>query len=480
MKTSIPLFKTHFSRGLFYFIVAALAVSVILRFAWNTPYMHLFTASIIAAFIATIASQQVYFSWKHEGIEIACLTTCCISAFGVFKSSAVHGGLLVLLNAALLGYLVRFVLRDDRKNIDTAIVFIGLLVAIEMIAYSVLPNMYLPIIINPNICAGYLILCYLLAVPRLRDTTFRVVAIVLITGLLLTKSRAAIAIVSLCTAGYWWQSMKSSDRLAILGLMTAGAVIALSTATIDVSFLNRIAWWQTATRMFLTHPLTGIGWGNFGSEYLLWRTVVTENSLYAHNVVLQVLAESGIVGFTGCLAFFIVRMKNIPLRSPHVLAVGGFLLYNLFDYSLYIPSHLFTVFVLLYSADITQDTEPQKATKPLSLFGKTAILTVVLLCAGFLTTNSITQGKQCATRAQSYYKTYTTNGDKYLLAQAIEQQELAVRASPGSAPLRSDLAWLYMVGGNKKTAKHEIMEAIQRDPLNSGYQSSLRQFMNQK
>ena len=57
---------------------------------------------------------------------------------------------------------------------------------------------------------------------------------------------------------------------------------------------DRLMAWKAAIRMFLDHPLFGVGWNNFIENAFNYGM---DKKLIAHNTMLSVLAESGIVGF---------------------------------------------------------------------------------------------------------------------------------------------------------------------------------------
>ncbi len=69
---------------------------------------------------------------------------------------------------------------------------------------------------------------------------------------------------------------------------------------------------QAAWKMFRTHPILGVGMGNFGYLYNAYRPVGAEAVSYvakAHNQYLEVLAETGIIGF----AIFMVIIVQAAL-----------------------------------------------------------------------------------------------------------------------------------------------------------------------
>lgn len=62
----------------------------------------------------------------------------------------------------------------------------------------------------------------------------------------------------------------------------------------DASVTDRFMAWVAAIKMFLSHPLFGIGWDHFKEESLNYGM---DKRLLAHNTMLSVLAETGIFGF---------------------------------------------------------------------------------------------------------------------------------------------------------------------------------------
>ena len=90
----------------------------------------------------------------------------------------------------------------------------------------------------------------------------------------------------------------------------------------DTSTTNRIRMWKLALEMFARHPLTGNGWESFKYEYYL-RLSARTGSMYdyldAHNVYLQVLAETGILGlslFLTCIGTtFLITYRVIRARD---------------------------------------------------------------------------------------------------------------------------------------------------------------------
>ena len=98
------------------------------------------------------------------------------------------------------------------------------------------------------------------------------------------------------------------SRLATLGdtTTTAGAVA-------DESLTDRFGAAQVSTHMFLDHPLLGVGVHNFEvvePAYLRF-SGIGGAATAPHDLYLQVLAESGLIGLIGWLAFFIAAISVV-------------------------------------------------------------------------------------------------------------------------------------------------------------------------
>jgi len=101
---------------------------------------------------------------------------------------------------------------------------------------------------------------------------------------------------------------------------------------------SRWQWWEEAWRAFERQPLRGTGAGTFELSHRLFRTnpiVVTE----PHNVPLQFLSETGVVGFllaVGSVAAAAVAVVRRVRGSPAALAVGvgalAYVLHSVVDF----------------------------------------------------------------------------------------------------------------------------------------------------
>ncbi|WP_243040995.1 O-antigen ligase family protein [Dyella sedimenti] len=122
-------------------------------------------------------------------------------------------------------------------------------------------------------------------------------ALLLLYGIYLTNSRGALLAVLLVAGAYVWYR-RGALVAGMLGAAGLAAMKLLSSRMQELdageeSANGRVDAWYSGLHMFMSHPLFGVGAGNF-TEY---------NDLTAHNSFVLVLAEAGFVGYVLWLAF---------------------------------------------------------------------------------------------------------------------------------------------------------------------------------
>lgn len=85
----------------------------------------------------------------------------------------------------------------------------------------------------------------------------------------------------------------------------------------ELTAVSRVALWAAAGSMFLSNPIIGVGYGNFMGVYADFTRGIVANKLDAHNIYLQLLAETGIVGF---LFFFVIVFRALRLSLHQMRA----------------------------------------------------------------------------------------------------------------------------------------------------------------
>ncbi|MBI2940503.1 MAG: O-antigen ligase family protein [Chloroflexi bacterium] len=88
--------------------------------------------------------------------------------------------------------------------------------------------------------------------------------------------------------------------------------------------VERVAHWQSAAEMFLAQPLLGVGPGHYAVVYRAYAILpFWRDSLgHAHNIYLNVAAETGVVGLVGYLAM-VGSWFLLVIRARRRLAAGA-------------------------------------------------------------------------------------------------------------------------------------------------------------
>lgn len=124
------------------------------------------------------------------------------------------------------------------------------------------------------------------------------------------------------------------------------------------SALARINYWPPGIKMLEESPLIGVGPGVFGSIYPRYKLPHGEETQMAHNDYLQILAETGLLGFCfyiGCILTIFLSMarkiKCSDLRDGEnillfAIFIGffGILVHSFFEFVLYVPGISSTMF----------------------------------------------------------------------------------------------------------------------------------------
>ena len=108
---------------------------------------------------------------------------------------------------------------------------------------------------------------------------------------------------------------------------------------------HRLDTWQGAADAFHERPVTGSGLGSFAQVFA--QHAIAVYTKYAHNLILQMAVDTGIVGvvllivFLGyvvILSLWRLVMKSHPLVRAFGVASLIFIVYNLFDWEWYVPA----------------------------------------------------------------------------------------------------------------------------------------------
>jgi O-antigen ligase len=91
---------------------------------------------------------------------------------------------------------------------------------------------------------------------------------------------------------------------AIFNISTVERIDPTTTERIDPTTTERIGWYRDSIEMFLSHPIIGNGWAS---------------NLIPHNIILQILSESGVIGLSAftIFVFFVMRRSYRAVNFSH-------------------------------------------------------------------------------------------------------------------------------------------------------------------
>jgi O-antigen ligase len=159
---------------------------------------------------------------------------------------------------------------------------------------------------------------------------------------------APVVLVAVAAALFWIDGSHAFDRFTSVRMK-------------DELVGGRLAINKDALRMWKDHPMIGFGLGNFANAYPRYRSFYTDffvNEM--HDDYLQVLVETGILGFAACMWFVVTLwVRGIAslrrgweegtgssLRFATLAGCAGILVHSVADFNLHIPANAAIFYVL--------------------------------------------------------------------------------------------------------------------------------------
>ncbi len=187
---------------------------------------------------------------------------------------------------------------------------------IDRNAFAVALNMAIPLLVGVALTTEYkaLRLAALGLVPFCMITIFctfsrgGLLTLGVVGAMLIWRTRKPVLAMVVLAIGIGAFSYTASDRLKA---KYAERSATISSFEEDASALGRIRSWGVAIRMWADHPITGVGPRNFT---LLYRRYGDTDSVHvAHNSYLQMLAETGLPGFTLFVSLLVVSLLRLEM-----------------------------------------------------------------------------------------------------------------------------------------------------------------------
>jgi putative inorganic carbon (HCO3(-)) transporter len=320
----------------------------------NTPFIlpaaeivrpaKLAAALVLVALIAEtmLGQRKLQFAWPEGGLLVGFLAAAAFSCLTALWPGYAADGVADLTKMALTYFFLVNCVNSERSlsGVMWIMVIGGLFPAAGTLKNYLEGNLYearaswVGIFANPNEVAYSLVILMpfvaYLATPRSWVTRLILLAIsiLFVAAIYVTFSRGGLvglaAVIALCAwrkRNIWFQG------LALL-LLVAGLAFAsrfwsrgedFSQLNSDVSFQQRVATSQAGADMFMDHPVLGVG---FGCSVIAWPLyappgLYTRGALVTHNTFIQVLSETGLLGFlpfVTLIGFSLYRSRQLALE----------------------------------------------------------------------------------------------------------------------------------------------------------------------
>ncbi|HQR34694.1 MAG TPA: O-antigen ligase family protein [Blastocatellia bacterium] len=384
------------SLALFELNALLLAVLLAVRFTFNSqsgfglwrlalPLLALTVLAFIQAFVPSLSLD--HYATKEAAIKLLALAIYLIAALHTLRSSERRKKVLVAL--AVFGFVVSLFAILQRLTYN------GKMYWVRPVSPYIAP--YGPYG-NYNHFAGLvelllpLSLAYLLfARIKFEQRLIWLVSVVMMAvALVFSGSRGGILalgieLLALMLVTVWAQRRGLNDDISLAGnkLIAGGALAAVLLLVLwigyeplakrfsllrqgagEYSLVTRTEYWSGAWKMFLDHPLTGVGLGAFPTAYPAYgrSSVKNERLEQAHNDYLQLLSDAGLIG--GLIGlWFLFELFRIARRqfqqlerarsNDRALLLGGYVallgiaVHSLLDFNLQIAANaLLFLFVL--------------------------------------------------------------------------------------------------------------------------------------
>jgi hypothetical protein len=289
--------------------------SIIFIFSIFSRFSSSLSVNIVSFFIVSItfifSFNSFKASLKNYLLPISLFVLFCIISyyFSDFKYN-VRNEMFLLFSGSGMYLLIGFLKPEERTKVLIIPVLIGLLLTIYIFA-SLIP--FSKVFPNKD-TTSYIscVTCFLLSALSLsfafwneKKRIYICISFIFFIAILMVRSLFAV-----CIASFIF-----SMALLILGNKRKNifsAVFALS-GILSFYFLLKNSFfsekfliWKTALSVITDNFLLGVGFNNYKSVSLSYGTVENVDVLYCYNIFLQVLAETGIIGFVLFLALLFV------------------------------------------------------------------------------------------------------------------------------------------------------------------------------
>jgi O-Antigen ligase len=244
---------------------------------------------------------------------------------------------------------------------------------------------------------------------------------------------------------------------------------------------NRWVWWKEAAGAWTDKPIGGWGAGSFPVTHLMYRKVPLD-VLQPHNVPLQFLAETGVVGAAlgmGALGFLLfaalARLRAMAAGRERDLAVAlfagavAYLVHTVVDFDWDIPGVTIPALLflgVLVAVPVRREERPALpvVTPDGSLAPRAVALVVVCVVLGLVMVSSLLPA--LANSKATSALAVTTQAAEPELQDAAAQAEAGARLDPTAVASLLAAADLAQNRGRLVDARRYLLQAVDRQPYN--------------
>jgi hypothetical protein len=298
-----------------------------------------------------------------------------------------------------------------------------------------------------------------------------------------------VGLAAVSAAAWWLVELRVSDsvRAAVDRLVRRAAVVAVVAAAVLVAVFahriwhsftnaanvelgqgktrlasasssNRWGWWQEAWHAFLRHPGGGTGGGTFGLTNELHRTNPFDVAEEPHNVPLQFLTETGVVGFLlwagvfASAALGIARRRGDAAVTALAFGLAAWLAHMVVDIDWSYVAVCGPLFLVAGALLADRPAARRRRHRPLLAATAVAFALAAAYAIGapWLAQNRLGDAEAALPN----------------LPTALDLVRTAHRYDPLSTNVL--MAWASFVdaGGNEARARNLYLDAVHREPLN--------------
>ncbi|MEQ8225245.1 MAG: O-antigen ligase family protein [Candidatus Eremiobacterota bacterium] len=382
---------------LLFFLVSSLSVNL----GYTKIEPHEIMLLLLTAVYIVKAFKNKDFTFNKAGFELPLMCFIIASAISSLASVNIFASVKEVLK--LTEYFLIYILSvnilsgkpSGTRQLFLAMVYISIMVCIYgfiIDSIHINRNTARATFVHYNIYGGYINLFLPFSIAFIffkknfpvKDRLFWIVtAIIMMAGLALSLSRGAwVAFFSVLVFYVILKGNKKIYFIALILLLLSTILLPLLAPNFifvrfvsmfnydsDIAILHRFNLWKSCFHMFISSPFIGTGTGNFDWVYPAYAIKGLSHSLvanHANNMYINILAETGLLGFLTFSWFFIVLWKkafnfygsgvNPPFATGFLGVLLAISIHGLFDYILYHPSMAlnFMVIMAIFATEINK------------------------------------------------------------------------------------------------------------------------------